>query len=161
MSLYHYCDKCDKRFTQKYALTDHIRSEHSNIKLECPMCNLTFQKRTEWTKHKIIAHPTDPKYICQFCDQHFGSETSRLAHERIHKEAEFQCQHCAKLLKSKNALNAHEKMHTGEKPFTCSICSAGFTSSSRLGQHMRGVHKIAKGGGQTGWYRRQKKASDD
>ena len=155
MSLYHYCDKCDKRFTQKYALTDHIRSEHSNIKLECPMCNLTFQKRTEWTKHKIIAHSTDARYACQFCDKRFGSESDRMSHEKVHKEPEFQCHICSKLLKSKEALDAHEKMHTGEKPFTCSICDAGFTSKGRLGAHIKGTHKVpGPKGGKAGWPQR-------
>ena len=64
--------------------------------------------------------------------------------------------YCEKRLKNKTSLAAHERQHTGEKPFPCSICAAGFASNSGLGQHMRGVHKIAARGGQTGWNRKEK-----
>lgn len=155
MSLYYYCDKCDKRFTQRYVLTDHMRSDHSNVKLKCPLCHLTFRKRTELSKHKIIAHSADTKYVCQFCEKRFRSEKTRITHERVHKEPEFQCHFCAKLLKSEEALEGHEKMHTGEKPFTCSICDTGFTSKKNIDQHMRGKHKVAgPKGGKPGWRHR-------
>ena len=65
-----------------------------------------------------------------------------MAHERVHKEPEFQCHYCAKLFKSEEALVAHEMMHSGEKPFTCSICDAGFTSKAYMRKHMGGTHKM-------------------
>ena len=157
MSLYYYCDKCDKRFTQRYTLTDHMRSDHSDVELKCPMCHLTFKKRTQWTKHKIMAHSSDTKYNCQFCGKRFRSEKGRITHERVHKDAEFQCRFCAKLLKSEENLEAHERYHTGEKPFKCDHCGNGYVSTSSLRQHIAGAHKIVgPRGGRAGWKNKQK-----
>ena len=59
---------------------------------------------------------------------------------------------CEKMFKSKQTLEAHEREHRGERPFPCSMCSAGFTSYHGLDQHVKGTHKIVgPKGGKAGW----------
>ena len=154
--LYHECDKCEKRFTQKCALREHIKEEHDGVVRKCPMCYLTFVKRSELFKHKNIAHSTDENIVCQYCGKRCASATARKNHELVHKEPEFQCRFCDKYLKTKEGVERHRKMHSGEKPFSCAVCSAQFTSRGGLGQHMRGAHGIAPGGGKPGWHRKKK-----
>lgn len=156
MKLYYECDKCEKRYTQPFALKQHMMDEHEKVVRKCSMCFLTFTKWTELRKHKIIAHSTDENIVCQYCGKRCVNSHARKQHELVHKDPEFQCRFCDKYLKTKAALEQHRIMHTGEKPFPCAVCSAQFTSHGGLGQHMRGVHGIAPRGGKPGWHRKKK-----
>ena len=155
--LFHYCDQCGQKFTAKETLKQHRSSEHENLTYPCPECPETFKTLALRRKHRNIAHSTEDKFLCKECGKRFGDVTGLQNHRKVHAEAQFQCRHCEKRLKSETALLAHERMHTGEKPFACKMCSACFTSSGRLSQHMKGVHQIAgKRGGKTGWWKKEK-----
>ena len=155
INLFHYCDKCDKKFTKLLSLRHHYRSEHDNKEYHCDVCSETFKTYRNLLSHKNVVHSTDKKYDCKFCGKRFGCISFREKHERGHQEPQFQCSICAKRLKSQDKLEAHERAHRGEKPFPCSICGAGFTSLGGLGQHRKGVHKIVgPKGGKGGWIRR-------
>ena len=131
--MYHYCDKCDKKFTQLAALKN----------------------------HQYKAHSSDESHQCQFCDYR-GSFERLQRHARVHQDAKFQCSFCGKKLKSPEILLQHEREHTGEKPFICHICDSAFCSKKALTQHTRGVHKIAgPRGGKVGWHRKNKQNVSD
>ena len=150
--LYHYCDQCDMKFVSLVYLNHHVKSEHENFEYKCSLCPMTFKTKYKSDEHKRIVHLTDEKYQCKFCSKRFGSVDRRESHERVHKEPEFQCRLCPKRLKSPLSLKAHERQHTGERPFKCPICEAGFVSLGSLGQHTRGAHKIVgPRGGKSGW----------
>ena len=46
------------------------------------------------------------------------------------------------MLKTRKTLLIHEREHTGERPFTCSVCSNGYKSDNVLSTHMKHVHGI-------------------
>ena len=150
--LYHYCDKCDKKFTESTTLRHHVQSEHENVEYKCSSCPMTFKKHHTWDCHQRIVHSTDEKYQCKFCGKRLGTIKDRKRHEMKHEDPKLQCKFCPKKVKTPRALKAHEMQHTGELPFKCTVCDAGFVSSMSLSQHLRGVHKIAgPRGGKTGW----------
>ena len=93
---------------------------------------------------------------CEECGKCCVNSSALKVHMLMHDDPQYKCGYCEKRLKNKTSLAAHERQHTGEKPYPCSICAAGFASNSGLGQHMRGVHKIAARGGMTGWNRKEK-----
>ena len=104
---------------------------------------------------------TDAKYQCKYCNKRFGSPGQARQHESLHEAPKFSCKHCGKKLKSEDTLKMHERYHTGEKPFECSECGAGFTGRGRLAQHMRGVHKLTgRGGGKPGWRKSKAKSRE-
>ena len=146
--LYYYCDRCGKRFTQRIAMVNHIKSVHEGIKstATCPVCLLTFESKSKMRKHKVSEHPTDDKNKCQYCGKHFIGTKALNVHLRRHEEPQFKCNYCGKMLKTENTLAIHEREHTGERPFNCSICGNGYKSSSVLGTHMKHVHKLMSPG---------------
>ena len=150
--LFYYCDKCGKRFNSREYLKKHIQVEHEKKEYECKTCKQTFKTYGLMGRHERKEHSTDEKYNCKYCGKRFGETAALKSHVTNNHEApQFKCQYCGKMFKWKNILEAHERIHTGEKPFPCSMCASSFTREGGLAQHMRGVHKIAKRGGQVGW----------
>ena len=161
LNLYHYCDKCSKRFTHPYYLKTHIKSVHENIQYPCTLCSMIFSTLFKLSRHKLEAHSNDDKYQCKYCGKRFGALTKRKIHEMVHEDPKFKCKYCEKKLKSQKSLEAHERYHTGERPFKCSICGTGFVKKDRLSQHMSGMHKITgPKGGKTGWRKSKEKVKE-
>ena len=157
-SLYYFCDKCDQKFARMETLKEHVKVVHENIRYSCSLCQMTFNTKVTLNYHNVQFHSTDKRYECKVCGIRKPTVSHLRRHERIHSDFQFQCSFCPKKLSSQYTLTAHERLHTGEKSFKCSICSAGFTSKHGLGEHTRGVHKIAgPRGGQTGWKNYKKK----
>ena len=46
------------------------------------------------------------------------------------------------MLKTGKTLLIHEMEHTGERPFTCSICGNSYKSDIVLSTHMKHMHRI-------------------
>ena len=160
-NLYHYCDKCDKKFSRPAPLRHHIQSLHENFKYTCSLCTKTLRTMNMKNMHKIQVHSTDKRYQCRFCDKRDSMSRIKI-HERVHEDSKFQCNFCGKKMKSPDALEEHERYHTGEKPFKCPACDSAFVSNKRLGQHTRGVHKIIGPlGGKVGWNRKNKQKASD
>lgn len=50
-----------------------------------------------------------------------------------------QCRFCSSVFKSNTDLRRHERIHTGEKPFSCSVCKKSFNRKGNMEKHM-GTH---------------------
>jgi len=46
------------------------------------------------------------------------------------------CSLCGKILTTLGSLRIHMRSHTGEKPYTCSVCGKGFSHGSNRNRHM-------------------------
>uniref|UniRef100_A0A1B0D1F7 C2H2-type domain-containing protein n=1 Tax=Phlebotomus papatasi TaxID=29031 RepID=A0A1B0D1F7_PHLPP len=65
-----------------------------------------------------------------------------LHHKTNHPEqpkplSPFQCDVCGTFALRLTALRRHMKTHTGETPFTCSVCQKGFRTRPQLVEHQR------------------------
>ena len=157
VKLYHYCDKCDKKFSVHSTLAHHIKSEHENFEYKCKACPMIFRTQWKLKHHRFEAHSTDERYQCKFCGIRKGTIGHIRKHELSHEVPKFQCRFCEKKLKDEEALQVHERFHTGDKQFKCPICENAFVSRKALLQHKRGVHKIAgPRGGKLGWSHKSK-----
>ncbi|KAB7501744.1 Early growth response protein 1, partial [Armadillidium nasatum] len=56
-------------------------------------------------------------------------------------EKPFTCSICQMNFTEKCKLNQHTRTHTGEKPFQCDICLKGFGQSFQLKVHMYNHHE--------------------
>ena len=150
--LYHYCDKCGKRFAFKRDLKEHVRLVHEGFRYNCDTCNILFTSKHQFKNHNAREHSLGSIFQCEFCSYCCINTTDRIQNHMLsHEEPKFKCRYCGKRIKTQQNLTAHERIHTGEKPYPCSHCNTSFASNSGLNQHMRGVHKVAPMGGQTGW----------
>ena len=51
------------------------------------------------------------------------------------------CQICGKAFHRQQGLLHHTYIHTGEKPFKCWVCNAGFRQKGHVQRHMASVHQ--------------------
>ncbi|KAB7507671.1 Zinc finger E-box-binding homeobox protein zag-1 [Armadillidium nasatum] len=119
----------------------------------CPHCS--YESRTSLAnvqRHVKYKHTKEKNFCCSFCPKRFVDKISMERHKRIHTgekpfqleeetvtKRSFRCPYC--LYESHNSFGAVKRhikyKHTGEKPFTCSICQMNFTEKCKLNQHTR------------------------
>ena len=155
-SLYYYCEQCGVKCATIKNLRHHVKSMHNEGPFPCPDCGLEFAKWSSMKIHQRKEHK--PLLQCDICDYKTDQHPHMKTHKIKHFDPTFKCCYCGKMFKREKTLEAHEREHRGEKPFSCSVCGAGFAGRSYLRQHMRGVHGIAPRGGKTGWYKKEKQS---
>ena len=146
VKLYRYCDKCDKRFTNSFALSEHISVVHEGKLLICHLCGKSFKSSKHLREHKNVEHSTDEKYQCKYCPIRKGNLCELRSHMRKHEPPKLKCKYCERMFKSRDAVTAHEREHTGERPSKCEICGNGFKDNTVLQVHLKNVHKVMKPG---------------
>ena len=157
------CAKCPKKFSNNWNLASHIRQVHEGVYRyirACSICGEGFKNSIGLKRHLYRKHGEGDPKLCPQCGYSGPTARDMKEHMLCHKDPSHKCNHCGKMCRTKHSLEEHERLHTGERPYTCSICGSGFPSSGGLGQHKRGVHKIAGPlGGKLGWSRKGKKSS--
>ncbi|XP_072919607.1 zinc finger and BTB domain-containing protein 41-like [Hemitrygon akajei] len=134
----------------------------------CDVCNKTFTRRPHLEEHMIL-HTQDKPFKCSYCEEHFKSRFARLKHqEKFHLgpfpcdicgrqfndtgnlKRHIECTHggkrkwtcliCGKSVRERTTLKEHLRIHSGEKPHLCSICGQSFRHGSSYRLHLRVHH---------------------
>lgn len=167
----HECETCGKKFSTKYVLQYHIKSEHMGIKKSfiCPTCGKSFTQKQSYTTHANVhmglrpfvcevcgvsfpyekslrehkyMHDEHKNFKCEICGKQFKQPSALCTHQKIHKETkDHLCKVCGKGFTQRQALLRHERVHSGDKPFTCNICFKNFNDASIIRRHLIMVHK--------------------
>jgi len=75
------CEKCDKQFTFKRALTRHVASIHDGMVVECDLCGKKFNQIDNLRRHKQTIHE-GVRYNCELCDY----KATKKEYLRTHNE---------------------------------------------------------------------------
>ncbi|XP_054479132.1 zinc finger protein 497-like [Anoplopoma fimbria] len=162
----HRCGVCLRGFQRATCLKQHHLRVHLRVKVNeasraarrrrgaapvkafpCLICCKVFRFKSLLASHSLI-HSDNRPYGCDFCSRSFR----RLSHLKRHREVvhangarppqTFVCHICGKDKKCRSQLARHVIIHTGERPFACDLCAAGFNRRGNLQQHRKRMHGV-------------------
>ncbi|GFO12012.1 Zinc finger protein 836 [Plakobranchus ocellatus] len=107
------CDKCPSKFRTKATLLNHLKTNHSDERSKCHLCQQSFKSYKGLYRHLNNVHSNLMPY---------------------------QCEVCGKRCKLKSNLKIHMRTHSSFKMFPCSLCNQAFNYKSSLDGHMRSKH---------------------
>ncbi|CAI5791048.1 finger 646 [Podarcis lilfordi] len=119
---------------------------------KCNSCERTYRHAGSLLNHKK-AHATG-LYRCPTCQKEFHNLLALKNHLHVHTDKRrHRCPRCGKAFRTARRLAAHAKAHGGlkeEGPFSCAVCSKGFSHQLSFRQHLLshakdGGHPAARG----------------
>lgn len=113
----------------------------------CELCNATFNRLGNYTRHKkihMVPSKDNKRFTCH-CGKHFIQRCDLTRHQHIHSGTEpHRCTTCGKGYIRHSDLVIHQRFHNKEKPFACSHCTKGFSQRGDLNRHLRSIHLQVK-----------------
>ncbi|XP_044737614.1 zinc finger protein 91-like [Chrysoperla carnea] len=106
------CDHCGLRLRPNQLKT-HLLTHTKERPHACDRCDKTYSQKCQLKQHISRIHLNERKFVCTFCSQAFFDKKCLLNHVRRHTgEKPFKCQMCEKRFIQKVALDVHMKTHT-------------------------------------------------
>jgi KRAB domain-containing zinc finger protein len=165
----HFCNFCEKNFSQALTLKKHMKKIHADkIKVDLFTCDFCDEKFI--TKYRLKSHLNDFRcrkiFTCYHCGKKFNEKDNIARHVRIHAKFKIKCEIChteinlsrlnrhkadahanqsiecklcTKVFKNSYAFKNHQKFH-GTKKFCCKLCDRKFSIRSHFNYHLR-FHK--------------------
>lgn len=133
------CKICSKVLKNSESLRGHLLI-HKGTSYECDQCEKTFRLKSEYHRHlKKHIDPNVRKKMCTICGKHVRDLQRHLFTHT--GERPYICSHCNKGLTSSYALKLHIRQHTNEKPYICEYCSKAFAQKiSLVAHHKSKIH---------------------
>lgn len=154
--------ECDKKsFLTAYGLDAHMKTCHSNLILQCPVCFVPCSSRRTLFQHVATAHNALPKKkkteedgnreevlsfnelsFCDFTHSKFPliakvwCDKKKLA-DTDDAEKRFECSICESQFPSEDTLKVHKSWHAieGQMASRCTVCDVDFEKASELDEH--------------------------
>ena len=133
------CPKCDKVFSFKGGLAQHIKSVHEGAKYACNQCDKEFSQISSRTVHIQSAHE-GVRYTCTQCGYLAPYHSRLLRHIRsVHEGVKYACNQCNKQFSPQHLPRHIQSVHEGIK-YNCYQCGKQFNRQDNLTTHIRSMH---------------------
>lgn len=134
------CDICGVRTLEKSGMASHMKIQHLNYRVRCPVCFSDFKTPSVLTSHIRRYHPEKKSPLkCKFCDDFTTTDASVMHRHHLYHTGKKQhkCEVCGREFRAKDVLRDHMTTHSDERPFPCAICKSAFKTKKALGVHMK------------------------
>ncbi|XP_062553327.1 zinc finger protein 62 homolog [Armigeres subalbatus] len=134
---------CEKRFSKRCLIVDHIRHHFNPNAFKCDQCNKVYTAKDNLMAHKLNSHTAkeDRLYKCDHCSETFGQKCALAMHMERHQVIE--CPQCNKRFVRQITLNMHmARIHGTSKDniFVCEHCGKSFVGKVGLERHITSRH---------------------
>ena len=143
------CPDCEKKFSQKAKLVEHLNRHRGTPQFLCRWCNKGFYQKDRLKTHEFN-HTGERPFKCSVCQYECRRQYELNRHTKIHDEQardklmHFVCE-CGKKNYSQAELERHKMTHLTEKKFKCHICLKDLKTKYTLMSHLAGIHFSARG----------------
>lgn len=130
------CNLCGRSFGQVSSFYKHKKlCSNAEKKLKCSFCDRRYYERYTLTEHERI-HTNEKPFICETCGKAFRRKGKLHIHQLSHTNVKpHTCSVCNRSFRQRGHLTEHLRIHSGVKPFTCDVCGAAFTQGHSLKTH--------------------------
>lgn len=137
-------------------IIERVKSQSKDKELSCPYCVRRFQhnhsvslhirscrKKHEEGVSKLPTQQADNTCRTVVATKQVGnlsiSDSKSLS---LNKKAGkmIKCNFCERNFPTKHQVRSHERVHTGDRPFTCYICSVAFAHGGNMIKHIKSKH---------------------
>lgn len=135
-----FCDICQKGFTTKSILKQHLKTHLPSKPWKCSQCPRDFSQKSKLLEH-VNRHNSSPPFVCQICQKPFYQKDRLKTHELSHSNSRpFECTICSLTFRRKYELNKHQKIHNNTikdqlKKHICPKCGKKNYSFADLNRH--------------------------
>ncbi|CAH2062537.1 unnamed protein product, partial [Iphiclides podalirius] len=129
------CEYCHKVLTSKLSLRNHYKI-HTGFDVVCEHCGKKFITRRLLLMHCRAKHGYEKTDKCSFCDYRASNAEQVKIHERLHTgERPFVCGECGAGFHRRSSYLQHVAIHLPEKTVQCGQCPARFKSHTLMRIH--------------------------
>ncbi|XP_063223887.1 zinc finger protein 771-like [Bacillus rossius redtenbacheri] len=102
---------------------------------ECLHCDRVYTCKPTLANHMLSVHLRVKEYECPVCDRAFAVKAHFQKHMACHSGEKFSC-NCGRSFSTKTSLDRHSLTHVNYRPYTCAMCGLTFTQKSSVERHI-------------------------